>query len=85
MACMLLELHAPRVAHKSPLRPAGGGGTVGGAVAFCYDLGLGGRGISCMLSVILSAFGLDLLIALWPTGSALPFAYDLGVGAFRIR
>jgi hypothetical protein len=58
---------------------------VGGSVAFCYDLGLGGRGISCMLSVILSAFGLDLLIALWPTGSALPFAYDLGVGAFRIR
>ena len=55
---------------------------MGGAVAFCYDLGLGGRGISCMLSVILSAFGLDRLIALWPTGSALPFACDPGGAHF---
>jgi hypothetical protein len=33
---------------------------VGGSVAFCYDPALGGRG-SPACSVILSAFGLDLL------------------------
>ena len=52
---------------------------MGGAVAFCYDLALGGRGIACMLC---NSFGLragptNRPLPYWFT---LPFACDLGGG-----